>query len=332
MEVRLLRYAVTLAEELHFGRAAERNHISQQPFGQYIRRLEREVGTRLFERTSRRVAVTPEGARFVAEARLLLEAVDQLAEHARSDGAGRDEEALRLGVLGFGAGQVWDDLHTALKAQVPGLRIDYLDLDWASQYRAVLDHTVDAGIAWYAGPVDGLRADVVLSMPRVVVAPAKSPLAEAASLTLGDVDGVPWLGAAGLPRVLREWLGPAAEPGPRAPVVRHPAAIPTAVATSGYIGVHGAPARDFYPRPDVRFVSLDGDAALTAVVTRADDERPTIAALRRAARFARGAGRQWEPVRSSSLTFGSPSRGRDRPAVVAEHVSHSACTVQNSFG
>ncbi|MBF8194633.1 LysR family transcriptional regulator [Nonomuraea sp. K274] len=91
MEVRLLRYAVTLAEELHFGRAAERHHISQQPFGQYIRRLEREVGTRLFERTSRRVTVTPAGARLVAEARLLLEAVDQLAEHARSDGAGRDE-------------------------------------------------------------------------------------------------------------------------------------------------------------------------------------------------------------------------------------------------
>lgn len=120
MEIRLLRYVVTLAEELHFGRAAGRHHISQQPFGQYIRRLEREVGASLFERTSRRVTPTPAGMRLVAEARVLLDAVDQLAEHARSEGAGRDGRTLRLGVLGFGAGQKWDDLRAALSVRYPG--------------------------------------------------------------------------------------------------------------------------------------------------------------------------------------------------------------------
>ena len=66
------------------------------------------MGTALFERTSRRVTPTAAGVRLVAEARVLLDAVDQLAEHARSEGAGRDERTLRLGVLGFGAGQRWE--------------------------------------------------------------------------------------------------------------------------------------------------------------------------------------------------------------------------------
>jgi DNA-binding transcriptional LysR family regulator len=301
MEIRLLRYAVTLGEELHFGRAAERHHISQQPFGQYIRRLEREVGASLFERTSRRVTPTPAGVRFVTEARVLLDAVDQLVEHARSEGAGRDEQTLRLGVLGFGAGQMWEDLRAALNAQVPGLRIDYVDLEWATQYRAVLDHSVDAGIMWHAGPVNGLRSDVVLSSPRVVVVPARSLLADATSLTMDDVADEPWLATPPLSPVMREWLGPAAESGRNAPVVRQPAAVPTAVATSGYIALAHEAARDFYPFPDVRFVPLEGEAPQIAVVTRAGDERPTIAALRRAARFARrGALPSWPAAEKGS--------------------------------
>ncbi|MFC5835704.1 LysR family transcriptional regulator [Nonomuraea insulae] len=88
MEIRSLRYAVTLAEELHFGRAARRHFIAAQPFGRHIQRLEREVGRRLFERTSRKVVLTPAGERLVAEARRVLAAVDGLAEVARSEAPG----------------------------------------------------------------------------------------------------------------------------------------------------------------------------------------------------------------------------------------------------
>ncbi|GAA2216407.1 hypothetical protein GCM10009850_118760 [Nonomuraea monospora] len=84
MEIQSLRYAVTLAEELHFGRAAQRHFIAAQPFGRHIQRLEREVGRRLFERTSRKVMLTPAGERLVAEARRVLAAVDGLAEAVRS--------------------------------------------------------------------------------------------------------------------------------------------------------------------------------------------------------------------------------------------------------
>jgi DNA-binding transcriptional LysR family regulator len=83
MDIRSLQYAITLAEELHFGRAAQRHFISAQPFGRHIQELERKLGVRLFERTSRRVTVTPEGMQVVAEAQAILAAVDALTDSRR---------------------------------------------------------------------------------------------------------------------------------------------------------------------------------------------------------------------------------------------------------
>jgi DNA-binding transcriptional LysR family regulator len=74
-DLRALRYAVTLAQELHFGRAARRHYISAQSFGQVVRRLERELAYRLFEGTSRRVTPTAAGERFVARVRTILAGV-----------------------------------------------------------------------------------------------------------------------------------------------------------------------------------------------------------------------------------------------------------------
>ncbi|SEG95936.1 regulatory helix-turn-helix protein, lysR family [Nonomuraea solani] len=85
MDIQALRYAVTLAEELHFGRAARRHHISAQPFGRHIRRLERELGRPLFHRTSRRVALTREGERFVLRAQAILREIDELAASVQED-------------------------------------------------------------------------------------------------------------------------------------------------------------------------------------------------------------------------------------------------------
>lgn len=283
MDIRALRYAVTLAEELHFGRAAQRHYISAQPFGRHIQRLERELGTKLFERTSRRVALTPDGARLIAEARALLDMVDSLVEQHRHGTP--DERVLTLGVLGFGLAERWPDLIQALHSQDPGIAFSHAELDLADQYDAVRSHRIDVGVVQYVGPVDGLVFERVLSTPRVVVVPSRSVFADADHLTEADVSDSPWLPTALAHPALEAWSGPAADGSHSRNALRNPAAIPAAVATTSRLALHADAASRFYPRPDVCFVPLEGAPVEIAIATRATDDRPAIAAVRHAARL-----------------------------------------------
>jgi DNA-binding transcriptional LysR family regulator len=83
VEIESLRWVVTLAEELHFGRASQLHYVSAGHFGRQIQRLERQLGVRLFDRTSRRVTLTPAGQRVVVHARRILATLEDLQNSAR---------------------------------------------------------------------------------------------------------------------------------------------------------------------------------------------------------------------------------------------------------
>jgi DNA-binding transcriptional LysR family regulator len=118
LELRQLRYFVAVAEELHFGRAAERLHMSQSPLSRAIRDLERELGLVLFVRTTRRVELTPAGAALLERARRALAQVDLAVDDAR-----RAAEPER-GALTIGYGPFSRSLVTRIVAAVAARRPD----------------------------------------------------------------------------------------------------------------------------------------------------------------------------------------------------------------
>ncbi|WP_433799114.1 LysR family transcriptional regulator [Actinomycetospora sp. CA-084318] len=280
MDVQALRYAVTLAETLHFGRAARAHYIAAQPFGRRIQALERELGTPLFARTSRRVALTPAGERFLPRARQVLAELDGLVEQV--DAPREVPGVLRIGVLGFGLADLWPDVRDLVEARHPDLTVDTVELTWADQYDAVRAGEVDLALVHDVGGADDLTLDRVLTTDRVAVVPVHSEFARADRLTASDVTGQRLVSPVGASAGLAEW-GEGAGRGGRV-TVRSPAGVATAVATSGRLGLHAEPARRFFPHPGVRYVPMDGPPATVAVASRPGDRRAAVTVFRAAAR------------------------------------------------
>lgn len=119
MELRTLRYFVAVAEELHFGRAARRLHMSQPPLSRAIRRLENEVGAALFERSSAGVVLTPVGAVLLGEARALLDRAERVRDRVAAAVGGA---VLTVGILGDGTDPDAVRLASAHRARIRGSR------------------------------------------------------------------------------------------------------------------------------------------------------------------------------------------------------------------
>jgi len=241
---------LTLAEELHFGRAAQRHYIAAQPFGRIIRDLEASVGFQIFARTSRRVAVTQRGNAFLADARHVVEAFDSLISRMP---APRPDDHLSFAVLGFGICDLWGDVREALFTAQPGLEVCFSDVTFAEQYEVVGSGQADVGFVMAVQPIDGIDLLPVMAADPVAIVPRRSPLADAHRLSVGDVAGELFvdvdLGTSGIER----WLGDAwteawmdRKYGDR---VRYPAALPAAVALTNRIAMHTSAAADYFPHP-----------------------------------------------------------------------------------
>jgi DNA-binding transcriptional LysR family regulator len=143
MELRQLRYFVTLAEELHFGRAAAREHIVQSALSQQVQRLERELGVRLLERSTHHVSLTAAGAVFLVEARQILAHVAKAAAIART--ATGSSPALRVGIIDSSYDSMPQILHE-VQARHPGLVIHQVEVGVPEQYQQLIDGRLDVGI------------------------------------------------------------------------------------------------------------------------------------------------------------------------------------------
>lgn len=191
-DLRVWRQFLTLAEELHFGRAAERLHITQPPLTQAVQGLEREVGVSLFLRTRRTVALTPAGAALLEPVRRLLAGAEQLPRIAQAAAAGQAGQ-LRLAFvssIGYGPLPQWLRSFRAAHPEVAlALREATLDVQTA----AFDADEIDAGFVLHAprAAPPGLAAWCALTEPMHMALPEGHPAAGRASVRWADIASEP---------------------------------------------------------------------------------------------------------------------------------------------
>ncbi|WP_219471061.1 LysR family transcriptional regulator [Nonomuraea rhizosphaerae] len=213
--VRHLRYFCVVAEELHFGNAAIRLGMAQPPLSQRIKRLEEELGVRLFDRSARQVRLTEAGRLLVGEAREIVARVDRLRELVRHG----EGTVLKLGVPPDLAAAVIAALVAGFRAGNPDVRLAPAEIWTADQVTALAEGAIDVGIVRHPINAPGLRYGQVLVQPQGVLLAEGDPLAQAGEVHLADLagrdllmppkDGEPGLHAATLAECRRHGYVPA---------------------------------------------------------------------------------------------------------------------------
>ncbi|HVJ51906.1 MAG TPA: LysR family transcriptional regulator [Aliidongia sp.] len=185
-----MRYFVALAETLHFGRAAERLHLSQPPLSRQIAALEKSLGVRLLDRDSRHVRLTQAGERFLRDAREVLGLFDQACRNARLAEQGEVGE-LALGFMMYAAHTIVPSLARRFMIAFPRveLRLREVVPDWLLQ--DLVQGRLDAGIIFPPDPQPGLETRRIYREALCVALPASHPLARRDVIRRADLDGLP---------------------------------------------------------------------------------------------------------------------------------------------
>ncbi len=188
VELRLWRQFVTLADELHFGRAAQRLNMTQPPLTQAIAQLEVVLGLRLFDRTKRSVKLTAAGAALVPEVQDLLTRAQALPAHARA-AAGGEVGHLRLAfvsTVGFALLPQWV---RAFRERYPRLALELIEATGDVQLQLLEHGEIDAGFMLHAPSFvpPGLERALIASEPLLLALPEHHPLAALPALSLAKV-------------------------------------------------------------------------------------------------------------------------------------------------
>jgi DNA-binding transcriptional LysR family regulator len=192
IELRHLRYFVAVAEELHFGRAAERLHLSQPPLSQQIRKLEELLGYPLFLRTSRSVKLTEAGEAFLQRARRTLRNVLRDLEEMRSIGRG-DVGSLHIGFIGSAVLSTLPGIFRSYRQAYPRVRL-HLHESFTSMVMEGLENgSLDAGILRDSDPAESIQVAAILTEPFVAVLPASHACARQKSISPASLRGDPFI-------------------------------------------------------------------------------------------------------------------------------------------
>jgi DNA-binding transcriptional LysR family regulator len=185
MELRHLRYLLAVAEELNFGRAAIRLHISQPPLSQQIRQLEEELGVRLFDRTKREVRLTESGKRIVAEAQQILSQVDHFVNVASRASEGAIGSLSIAGPAGLD--QILVRSLKAFAQKYPSVQIELQFMNTAGQIEALREGHIHVGFLNLPVKDSELALEIVTREPIWLAMPKNHPLARQKKVRLASI-------------------------------------------------------------------------------------------------------------------------------------------------
>jgi DNA-binding transcriptional LysR family regulator len=193
IDLRQMRYFAALAETLHFGRAAERLHISQPPLTRQIAALERELGVRLLERNSRRAKLTRAGLRFLEDSRLAIAAFDQACRNAQLAERG-ELGALRIGFMMHAAHTVLPRLTRRFMTERPEVHVELREMIPDSLPDAVLTGRFDAAVTFDPGAIRGLSTHQIFEEKLCLAVPRGHRFAGLPSIRAEELTGEPLIG------------------------------------------------------------------------------------------------------------------------------------------
>jgi DNA-binding transcriptional LysR family regulator len=285
MELRQLKYFVAVAEELHFRRAAERLYVAQPAVSEQIRKLEAELGVRLFDRTNRRVSITEAGAALLDEGRRVLAQADaaQLAARNARDHAGA---RLRIGYLPDSLPASVPRALQQVAAGGPRVEVSIQTGPAVQLIHQVRERRLDAVVAGLPAATAGLRVTSIGRQGAVVAIAATEGRAVAPALSLARLNPARLVV---MPRAVNPAFHDAvlalcrdAEIAPALFEVPEPSveSVLLAVASGAGPAVLPAAVTERHASPGVRFVPLEDTVALeSAVLTHPDAENPATLAF-----------------------------------------------------
>ena len=291
MEVSQARAFLVLAEELHFGRAAERLHMTQPPFSRLIRQIENETGLLLFSRSTRQVELTAAGSALVSSARDLVETAESLEKMTQALSEGRLGE-VKLAFTGSSFYKGIADLARLVRSKIPNLDLQLLPSKFSPQgLEGVLEGDFDLAI----GRWDSLPSEVEslhLGTESICIAvPAGSSLAKRTMVTMEELSQESWVMLPGgrsstlNQRLLRRAKAAGFEPQ----IVQQSADSWTQMALiSGGVGIAFTldSVRDSLRAEDVSFIALEPRELIDVhLIWRKDNDDPVLTPVLELARY-----------------------------------------------
>ncbi len=295
MELRQLRYFVAAAEELHFGRAAARVHISQPPLSQQIQSLETEIGVELFERLGRGVRLTRAGTEFLQHARGVLRQSHRAVEHAQRAARGEIGE-LEIGFVGSLSFTYVPWMLRVFMARYPDIRLVLHEKTIAEQTEWLDEGRLQIGLLRPPINLPDVECETVLREPFALALPVDHPLADLDSVPVAALREQPLIM---LPRTIglryySQVLGMCHRAGFSPQVVQEIRHLPAAIGlVSAGIGLTVIPdSLRFHRMPGVTFRTIDDsiEKAETAIAWRKDNPLPAVDRFRDVAREIIGSG------------------------------------------